>query len=42
MWCKDNNLSLYMIKTKEMIVDYRKTDDREHPHSHQLGTRGES
>ena len=24
MWCKDNNLSLNGIKTKEMIVDYRK------------------
>ena len=24
MWCKDNNLSLNVIKTKEMIVDYRK------------------
>ena len=24
MWCKDNNLSLKVIKTKEMIVDYRK------------------
>ena len=24
VWCKDNNLSLKMIKTKEMIVDYRK------------------
>ena len=24
MWCKDNNLSLNMIKTKMMIVDYRK------------------
>ena len=24
VWCKDNNLSLNMIKTKEMIVDYRK------------------
>ena len=23
-WCQDNNLSLNMIKTKEMIVDYRK------------------
>ena len=23
-WCKDNNLSLNMIKTKEMIVDYSK------------------
>ena len=24
MWCQDNNLSLNMTKTKEMIVDYRK------------------
>ena len=24
MWCLDNNLSLKVIKTKEMIVDYRK------------------
>ena len=24
MWCKDNNLSLNGIKTKEKIVDYRK------------------
>jgi hypothetical protein len=24
VWCKDNNLSLNMIKTKEMIVDYKK------------------
>ena len=24
MWCTDNNLSLNVIKTKEMIVDYRK------------------
>ena len=24
VWCQDNNLSLNMIKTKEMIVDYRK------------------
>jgi hypothetical protein len=24
MWCKDNNLSLNMIKTKKMSVDYRK------------------
>ena len=22
VWCKDNNLSLNVIKTKEMIVDY--------------------
>ena len=24
MWCQDNNLSLNVIKTKDMIVDYRK------------------
>ena len=24
MWWQDNNLSLNVIKTKEMIVDYRK------------------
>jgi hypothetical protein len=24
MWCQDNNLSLNVIKTNEMIVDYRK------------------
>jgi hypothetical protein len=24
VWCQDSNLSLNMIKTKEMIVDYRK------------------
>jgi hypothetical protein len=24
VWCQDNNLSLNVSKTKEMIVDYRK------------------
>ena len=24
VWCQDNNLSLHVIKTKEMIVGYRK------------------
>jgi hypothetical protein len=24
VWCPNNNLSLNVIKTKEMIVDYRK------------------
>ena len=23
VWCQDNNLSLNMIKTKEIIADYR-------------------
>ena len=27
MWCQGNNLSLNMIKTKEMIVDNRKKED---------------
>ena len=31
MWCKDNNLSFNVIKTKEMIVDYRKMRT-EHTH----------
>jgi hypothetical protein len=33
MWCKDNNLSLNMIKTKEMNMDYRK---RRTEHAHTL------
>ena len=24
VWCQDNNLSINVIKTKEMIVEYRK------------------
>ena len=28
--CQDNNLSLNVIKTKEMIVDYRKKEDQAH------------
>ena len=24
VWCQDNNLSLNIIKSKEMIMDYRK------------------
>ena len=34
VWCQDNNLSLNVIKTKEMIVDYRKRRTELHPHSH--------
>ena len=30
VWCQDNNLSLNVIKTKEMIVDYRKKKRTEH------------
>jgi hypothetical protein len=31
VWCKDNNLSLNVIKTKEMIVDYRKRSTEHAP-----------
>ena len=31
MWCKDNNLSLNVIKTKEMIVDNRKKSTKHAP-----------
>ena len=40
MWCKDNNLSLSVIKTKEMIVDVQEKGDRARPHSHQRGCSG--
>ena len=30
VWCQENNLSLNINKTKEMIVDFRK-QQREHP-----------
>ena len=33
MWCKDNNSSLNVIKTKEMIVDYRKKRTEQAPFS---------
>ena len=33
VWCQDNNLSLNVIKTKKMIVDYRK---RRIDHAHIL------
>ena len=31
VWCQDNNLSLDMIKTKEMTVDYRKKSAKHSP-----------
>ena len=31
MWCQDNNLSLNVIKTKEIIVDYRKRRTKHAP-----------
>uniref|UniRef100_A0A8C7MZF5 Reverse transcriptase domain-containing protein n=1 Tax=Oncorhynchus kisutch TaxID=8019 RepID=A0A8C7MZF5_ONCKI len=37
VWCKENNLTLNVNKTKEMIVDFRK-QQREHPPIHIDGT----
>uniref|UniRef100_A0A4W5L6E0 Reverse transcriptase domain-containing protein n=1 Tax=Hucho hucho TaxID=62062 RepID=A0A4W5L6E0_9TELE len=37
VWCQENNLSLNVSKTKEMIVDFRK-QEREHPPIHIEGT----
>ncbi|KAI4904932.1 hypothetical protein NFI96_022327 [Prochilodus magdalenae] len=34
-WCRENNLSLKVNKTKELIVDFRKQSA--HPHHHQWG-----
>ena len=36
-WCQENNLSLNINKTKELIVDFRK-QQREHAHNHVNGT----
>ena len=33
VWCHDNNLSLNVIKTKEMIVEYRKRRTEHTPFS---------
>ena len=37
VWCQENNLSLTVNKTKEMIVDFRKPP-REHPHPPSIST----
>ena len=37
VWCQENNLSLNVNKTKEMIVNFRK-QQREHPPIHINGT----
>ena len=37
MWCQENNLTLNVNKTNEMIVDLRK-QQREHPPFHINGT----
>ena len=37
VWCQENNLSLNVNKTKEMIVDFRK-QQKDHPPIHIDGT----
>ena len=37
VWCQENNISLNVNKTKEMIMDFRK-QQREHPTIHIDGT----
>ena len=37
-WCEDNNLSLNISKTKEMIVDYRRRQEEEHTPLHINGS----
>ena len=38
-WCQDNNLSLNVSKTKEMIVDYRRRQEEEHAPLHINGSK---
>ena len=35
VWCANNNLALNTKKTKELIVDYRKSNDGTHPRPYQ-------
>jgi hypothetical protein len=37
VWCQDNNLSLNISKTKDLIMVNRKTEGRVHPHPHRQG-----
>ena len=39
VWCQENNLSLNVNQTKEMIMDFR-NQQREHPPIHIKGTAG--
>lgn len=42
MWCKDNNLVLNTSKTKEMIIDFRRTKEKAHLPFHICGEAVES
>jgi hypothetical protein len=34
VWCQDNNISLNVSKTRELIMDYRKQRSEPRPHPH--------
>ena len=40
VWCQDNNISLNISKTKELIVDYRKWKAKHSPNLHQQDCSG--
>ncbi len=39
-WCQENHLSLNIDKTKELLVDFQKTEQRTHTHHHRQDTCG--
>jgi hypothetical protein len=40
VWCQENNLSLNVNKTEEMIVDYRKQQREHPPYPHRMDSSG--
>jgi hypothetical protein len=40
-WCQENNLSLNINKTKELIVDFRRQQREPRPHPHRWDHSGE-
>ena len=41
VWCQENNLTLNVNKTKEMIVDFRKQQREHPPYPHRWDSSGE-
>jgi hypothetical protein len=41
VWCQENNLSLNVNKTKELIVDFRKEQREQPPYPHRRDHSGE-
>ncbi len=39
-WCQENHLSLNIDKTKELVVDFRRQEQRTHTHHHRQDTCG--